>query len=131
MHPSLPYERYRYEPHTRGLDEFNNVPSTIAKLIALHTREKYGVTTMYNRLKNDEISQQAQTMAKDLNTQFSRGYGVDDNGKFVQMPQPAVAVGPVTPVKEYPRGEELRRRMMMPRQPLPADTAPKPQGMPL
>ena len=123
VHPDLPYERYRYEPHTRSLDEYSDVPATIAKLVALHTREKYGVTTMYNRLKNDEIQQMAKTLTTDTNNLFAKGYGVNDQGNLVLMPTPTI--------KEYPRGEDLRRRMMMPRNPQaqPNETTPKPQGM--
>jgi hypothetical protein len=108
VHPDLPYERYRYEPHTRGLDDFHDIPATIEKLMALHTREKYGTETLLKRIQNDEIRQQSQTWAKDLESQFAKGYGMD-NGKLVPMPQ--------QPFATTPRLTPMPQRNPMPQQP--------------
>jgi len=119
VHPNLPYERYRYEPHTQGVNDLHDIPATIEKLIALHTREKYGNEMLLRRIRSDEIRQQSQTMTKDLENQFSKGYGVD-NGKLVPMPP-----------REYPRGADLERRLFQTQQPRqPFDTTPKPTPMP-
>lgn len=82
--PDLPFERYKYEPHTRGLDEYQDAPSLIEKLVALHTREKYGTETMYRRQR--EFEQQARTLAQDLEGQTARGMGVRSDGTFGPMP---------------------------------------------
>lgn len=82
FHPSLPTERYQFEPHTRSLDDFQDVPDTIFKLIALHTREKYGKTTFYNLWKKHELQQMADTWTRNLETEFGKGNGIRPDGTF-------------------------------------------------
>ncbi len=64
VHPHVPFERYKFEPHTRGLDEFNDVGELLKAVIALHTRAKYNTTTLYNRIDQDELVIALHTRAK-------------------------------------------------------------------
>lgn len=93
VYPSVPFERYQFEPHTRGLDEYNDVGELLKAVMALHTQAKYNTTTLLNRIDQDDLAEamkkseaQAETLRRDLENQFAQGRGVRADGTFGVMP---------------------------------------------
>lgn len=120
--PGIPFERYRYNPHTRGLNDFNDVDDLTEKLIALHSQAR-GWGALYRSVSEKEKQKQkemAHTWSRDLQNQFSKGYGINDQGKLVQMPP----INPHQPVA-VPVGQSTTPSLGQ----HPAETTPKPMGM--
>jgi hypothetical protein len=106
-------------PHDRGVNDtlrdlYNDDGSLdrlTAGVVALHSRAN-GNLTLHNKITRLETGR---TLRKDMQNQFGRGNGVRPDGTFGPMVEYEMSEGMPTP-KQYPRGAELRRRMMMPRQ---------------
>ena len=105
-------------PHNKEIDETlqdlirddGSLDRLTAGMVALHSRAN-GNIPLYNKITR----MQTQRMRKDLQDQFGKGNGIRPDGTFGPMAEYEMSEGMPTP-KQYPRGDELRRRMMMPRQ---------------
>lgn len=124
--PGIPFERYRYNPHTRGLNDFNDVDELTEKLIALHSQARgwgalYRTVSEREKLKQKEM---ARTWSRDLQNQFAKGYGINDQGKLVQMPPIGPQQQPLNAPDPTPVGQTTPDLGLHP-----AETTPKPMGM--